>query len=71
MRIIGGKNGFDFSSVSSKSMLVNANRLPVHALACCLRIYPFSPLPDEKRLREHLEPPFLEIVLTFDCMPKN
>lgn len=28
-----GKNGFDFSSVSSKSMLVNANRLQVHALA--------------------------------------
>lgn len=28
-----GKNGFDFASVSSKSMLVNANRLQIHALA--------------------------------------
>lgn len=28
-----GKSGFDFASVSSKSMLVNANRLQVHALA--------------------------------------
>ena len=28
-----GKNGFDFSSVSSHSMVVNANRLQVHALA--------------------------------------
>lgn len=28
-----GKSGFDFSSVSSSSMLVNANRLQVHALA--------------------------------------
>jgi len=28
-----GKSGFDFSSVSSKSMTVNANRLLVHALA--------------------------------------
>ena len=28
-----GKSGFDFSSVSSHSMVVNANRLQVHALA--------------------------------------
>jgi hypothetical protein len=28
-----GKSGFDFSSVSSRSMMVNANRLQVHALA--------------------------------------
>ena len=28
-----GKSGFDFSSVSSQSMIVNANRLQVHALA--------------------------------------
>ena len=28
-----GKSGFDFASVSSHSMLVNANRLQVHALA--------------------------------------
>ena len=28
-----GKSGFDFSSVSSHSMTVNANRLQVHALA--------------------------------------
>lgn len=28
-----GKSGFDFSSVSSNSMVVNANRLQVHALA--------------------------------------
>ena len=28
-----GKTGFDFSSVSSQSMMVNANRLQVHALA--------------------------------------
>ena len=28
-----GKSGFDFSSVSSRSMVVNANRLQVHALA--------------------------------------
>ncbi len=28
-----GKSGFDFSSVSSNSMLVNANRLQVHVLA--------------------------------------
>ena len=28
-----GKNGFDFSSVSSRSRVVNANRLQVHALA--------------------------------------
>lgn len=28
-----GKNGFDFSSVSSRSRVVNANRLRVHALA--------------------------------------
>ena len=28
-----GKSGFDFSSVSSQSMVVNANRLQVHALA--------------------------------------
>ena len=28
-----GKSGFDFSSVSSQSMMVNANRLQVHALA--------------------------------------
>lgn len=28
-----GKNGFDFSSVSSSAMMVNANRLQIHALA--------------------------------------
>lgn len=28
-----GKSGFDFSSVSSSSMIVNANRLQIHALA--------------------------------------
>ena len=28
-----GKNGFDFSSVSSHSMIVNANRLQIHVLA--------------------------------------
>ena len=28
-----GKSGFDFSSVSSQSMIVNANRLQVHVLA--------------------------------------
>ena len=28
-----GKDGFDFSSVSSSSRVVNANRLQVHALA--------------------------------------
>lgn len=28
-----GKSGFDFSSVSSSSKLVNANRLQIHALA--------------------------------------
>ena len=28
-----GKSGFDFASVSSHSMLVNANRLQVHALS--------------------------------------
>lgn len=28
-----GKSGFDFSSVSSSSMIVNANRLQVHVLA--------------------------------------
>ena len=28
-----GKSGFDFSSVSSRSKVVNANRLQVHALA--------------------------------------
>jgi hypothetical protein len=28
-----GKSGFDFSSVSSHSMIVNANRLQIHALA--------------------------------------
>ena len=28
-----GKSGFDFSSVSSSSMIVNANRLQLHTLA--------------------------------------
>lgn len=28
-----GKQGFDFASVSSRSMTVNANRLQLHALA--------------------------------------
>lgn len=28
-----GKNGFDFSSISSRSKIVNANRLRIHALA--------------------------------------
>ena len=31
-----GKSGFDFSSVSSHSRMVNANRLQVHALVCNL-----------------------------------
>lgn len=31
-----GKNGFDFASVSSKSRVVNANRLQLHALIYCI-----------------------------------
>jgi hypothetical protein len=47
-----GKNGFDFAAVSSRSEVVNANRLQIHALAYNLFNW-FRRLALPKELRKH------------------